>query len=288
LELLLPTFLLLQRFSLQHSSKIRILLDHQYNGRFGTNETLHSLLGALSPHTEVLPLQNYLEEVSRQNPSKRFICFEQFLFGTKQTAPTFYHDTNSVDLHPGDLQSFRDYILTSNSIVSQDHNDSTRTHQKAALAPTPTVEEKWKDRIFLVEQRQGNRKILNSREFEEVFRKIFPRSHLKWVSFAGLPFLQQVEMVANAHVLVTVAGTASHHIIWLRDGGTSIEILHPIRKQDVNLYLRKKLSETMTITLHNATHPPLTSHKESEMENVNIYVDIHEWEEALRVISLRR
>jgi hypothetical protein len=44
----------------------------------------------------------------------------------------------------------------------------------------------------------------------------------------------------------------------------------------------------MTITLHNATHPPLTSHNRSEIENVNIYVDIHEWEEALRVISLRR
>jgi hypothetical protein len=87
LELLLPTFLLLLRFSLQHSSKIRILLDHQSDGRFGTNETLYPLLGALSPHTEVLPLQNYLEEVSRQNPSKRFICFKQFLFGTKQTAP---------------------------------------------------------------------------------------------------------------------------------------------------------------------------------------------------------
>jgi hypothetical protein len=39
-----------------------------------------------------------------------------------------YRQTNSMDLHPGDLQSFRDYILTSNSIVLRDD------HRKAALA----------------------------------------------------------------------------------------------------------------------------------------------------------
>jgi hypothetical protein len=261
LEQLIPTFFLFRRFSLHSSSKIRLLLNYQFDLKWGSNETLYSVIGSLSPGVEIHMMHDFFSNFS--SSKHRFLCFEQFLFGTKYTAATFYHPLFSTDIYPNEIQSFRDHILQSNSISLLPLNESQP--------------------IFLLEQRRNGRVLLNLNEMVTSLTKTIPNAKLKIVSFADMSFLEQITEVANSNALVTVCGTASHHLMWLRENSVSIEILHPVRKEDVNLYLRKKIDYVTTLSLNSSV--AVEDSRES-----NLIVNLFEWEEALqetlKVLSL--
>ncbi|CAF2117458.1 unnamed protein product, partial [Rotaria magnacalcarata] len=114
---------------------------------------------------------------------------------------------------------------------------------------------------------------------------------VKIATFDGLPILDQVRLVANATIFISVSGSGGHQFIWLPDGAASLILVHPHLGTGVighggigggglpgNDLLCWKHPTIMCV--HAAT-TSLTAHYSSDVK-----VDIHSFSIALDMIKL--
>lgn len=80
--------------------------------------------------------------------------------------------------------------------------------------------------FFTIIKRDSNcRRILNYDEMEQMIRST--GKTVSVVKFEGKTFDEQVNIMRNTHVLITVHGAALVNIVFMLPGGTLLEIIHP-------------------------------------------------------------
>ena len=81
--------------------------------------------------------------------------------------------------------------------------------------------------------RLGDRQLLNEKELLLTLNQHFSKACLIQTTVLGGPIVRQLHLLASTSVLISVSGSGSHMMMWLPDGATSIQILHPTHG-DVN------------------------------------------------------
>lgn len=77
----------------------------------------------------------------------------------------------------------------------------------------------------IIKRESPCRRILNFQDMEKLIRS-FNRT-VSVVTFEGKSFAEQVGIMRNTHVLITVHGAALTNIVFMPPGGTVIEMIHP-------------------------------------------------------------
>lgn len=138
----------------------------------------------------------HLEQLKSSQPA----CFQDFLVGMKQ------HGIYGNKDHFGEgYTEFRDYVFSRNGIsVSQ-----------VAC------------KISVV-SRENDRRLINEEALLFSLEKQFSSDcTIKKLIFEHMALIDQIKEISDTTIMISVAGTGSHHAIWLPDNGTDILLLHP-------------------------------------------------------------
>lgn len=98
------------------------------------------------------------------------------------------------------------------------------------------------DKIYLTRTALGERKTFG----EDVVEKIFAKNGFKVFSPEKLPLTEQIALVANCKVLAGCAGTALHLALFMKSGGTVIQIKRNSKYAD-NIFAQYQINTTKNL-----------------------------------------
>lgn len=109
------------------------------------------------------------------------------------------------DLEGEGYRAFRDFVFYRNEI----------RHPKSVCKIT-------------IMSRASDRRLMNEKELNSRLESEFgTRCIVKRLIMEGMSLETQIREISQTSILISVAGSGSHHAIWLPDQGASILILHP-------------------------------------------------------------
>lgn len=153
--------------------------------------------GSPQANIEILSL---LGKVIRVQDLQKATCFHDFYVGMKR-----HGIYGSQDLEGEGYRAFRDFVFYRNEM-----------RHPASVC-----------RITIL-SRASNRRLVNEKELRSRLQSEFGTvCIIKTIIMEDMSLEAQIKEVSQTSILISVAGSGSHHAIWLPDQGASILILHP-------------------------------------------------------------
>lgn len=203
-------------------SQIALLDGTSADGMHDSFERLRTFYSAFTRHPAI-----YIPDWLATDKKKRLLCFARVVVGVP------FQTMQRNEGMWGVSQRSDPAILDQDRFVSTQLQFIDFLRHSVGLAPRVRVQ----PRVILLHNRVGRRSFLRVDELETAIRKlVLPMDwHVRTISFDGMPLEDQVRVVEQASILVSMHGASELNSIFMPLGSVLVEVVpasHPFAMMD--------------------------------------------------------